>query len=124
MSNPVDRRTQVRFKIPESEIYYKLNGSFSFLNRYVGPMDLIDISKSGAGFFGMPPLNKNDVVRLQIKLPEFEGLKLKGIVRWTRDDPETGALRIGIQFSPFGTGREYNSLQMLETLGKLSEQFN
>lgn len=124
MSNPVDRRTQVRFKIPESEIYYKLNGSFSFINRYVGPTNLIDISKSGAGFFGMPPINKNDVVRILIKLPEFEGLKLKGIVRWASEDGESGGLRIGVQFSPFGNSREYNSVKMLETLGKLSEKFN
>ena len=66
MNKKNNRRTLDRMHIPDSSVYYKPDTQMYIFNRYIGPEELIDISKSGAGFEISHDLSKNDYITLKI----------------------------------------------------------
>jgi len=119
-----DKRKQTRLRIPESKIRYKHDLGFSLFNQYIGPGDLMDISKSGAGFVISRPVNLEDLIKVKIHIPGEKNLILRGQVKWVEPDTETGRHRVGMQFAPYGYRREYNSLNKLTRLKHLSQIYH
>lgn len=123
MSEDKDRRTQIRFQIPDASLYIKHSDFISMISGYKGPQNVIDLSKSGAGLFYNKPVKKGEVVKIMLEFPDQQKLTLKGEIRWISEDSEDGMNRIGIQFFPFGYNRPYNSLDNLKRLNSLNEKY-
>jgi hypothetical protein len=123
MTSKKNRRNLDRIKIPDGSVYYKPDTQMYIFNRYIGPENLIDISKSGAGFKISHDLHKNDYVMLKVILPGEKNLTLQGHIKWVLNDNDDGKNRVGIQFSPYGYDRKYNSYDKLKQLGKLSVKY-
>jgi hypothetical protein len=122
MQNNHDRRTQPRIQIQNSSVLYKNPGILNLFYGYSGPGELVDISKSGAGFTVLKAMNKNEQIRVKIFIPGEKEFLLHGEVRWVMDNTHSGNNRIGMQFSPFGSRRHYNSPESLTRLGGLIEK--
>ena len=119
-----ERRAQDRLELRESEVYFKQNGLMRTFNRYLGPKEMIDISKSGMGFVTTLPVSLSETVRVKVKIPGEPVLKLQGEVRWVKEADDENEKRIGVQFMPFGNGRRYNSPVSLVQLSLLSGKDN
>lgn len=116
-----DKRTQIRLQIPESRVKYKSEVGFTLFNQYLGPGQLLDISKSGAGFTLNHLLHEEEPIKVKISIPGEKSLILRGTVRWVDTDSGSGNHRIGMQFAPYGYRREYNSPAKLIRLGHLNQ---
>ena len=119
-----DKRTQIRMRIPDSKVKYKQLLGFTIFNQYLGPGELLDISKSGAGFVIRDPINLDIPVKVKIHIPGEKLLILIGQIKWIEQDAASGRHRVGMQFSPYGHRRDYNAPNKLSRLGKLSQNFN
>jgi len=122
MRNNFDRRTQPRIIIQNSSVLYRNQGMLNLFYRYSGPSELVDISKSGAGFKVQKAVNTYEHIRVKIFIPGEKEYLLHGEVRWIMDTTPLGNNRIGIQFSPFGYRSHYNSPESLIRLGRLIEK--
>ena len=60
---------------------------------------------------------------LQIIVPGEEKFSVRGQIVWTNKGHMQGSGLAGIQFSPFGEGKPYNSFKTRKTLEKLTEQY-
>jgi hypothetical protein len=123
MNRKDNRRTIDRINIPDGSIYYKPDTQMYIFNRYVGPESLIDISKSGAGFTISHDLNKNDYVMVKFIIPGEKNITLHGHIKWVSVEEEKGKHRVGMQFSPYGYDKKYNSYDKLKRLGKLNSKY-
>ena len=119
-----ERRAQDRLQLRESEVFFKQNGLLRTFNKYLGPREMIDISKSGMGFITTLSVMLHETVRVKVKIPGEPVLKLQGEVRWVADSDNVNEKRIGVQFMPFGNGRRYNSPVSLVRLSLLSGKYN
>jgi len=124
MSDAPDRRAQDRLEIDGGKVYYKMSFASDLFGRYQGPLDLIDISKSGSGFIAYPPIYNNDGIKIKVKFPGEKALNLKAKVMWTAENQDGKTIRIGVMFMPFGSRREYNPPGNLARLNKLNEKYN
>jgi len=123
MYQPSDRRTQLRIEIPEATTYTKNEKWLSIMSFYEGPGRLLDLSKGGAGFETVRQVEKDDLMRVKISIPGEESLVLKGKVRWTAPVEWNGKTRVGIQFTPYGRQKQFNSPFALASLQVLQERY-
>ena len=85
-------------------------------------MDLKNLSKSGVCLQIKNGINKGDRLTIQLVLPGNDKIELKGQVRWKADT--VGQFNeVGIQFEPFGVGRNFNPLTSLEKLRNISDEY-
>jgi hypothetical protein len=119
-----DKRTQVRLRIPNGRVRYKNALAFGLFHTYIGPGELLDISKSGAGFIIGQPLDLEELIKVKIHIPGEKSLILRGQVRWVEADTGSGRHRVGMQFAPYGYRRDYNSPNKLTRLGRLGEIYH
>ncbi len=116
-----DKRTQIRLRIQDGRLKYKHDLGFTMFSQYKESGDLLDISKSGAGFLITKPLNLQDLIKVKILIPGEQSLVLRGQVRWIGAEKVSGKQRVGMQFAPYGNRRDYNSPNKLARLSRLSE---
>ena len=120
MNQISDKRTQPRISFSNTPVSIKRSKLFNNLFFYYENNELIDLSKSGAGLISSKPLNKGDAIKIKVKFPEDKNLDLKGTIRWANPLNSNNSVRIGMQFNPFGSNRNYNSLENLERLNILT----
>jgi hypothetical protein len=124
MSEKSERRSLNRIEIPSAEIFYKPKKRLNILTILIGPTDLINISKSGACFISKNPINKGSDVLLKIVLPIKDPIILKANTVWTSANHEPGQMLVGVQFTPFGEGKRYNSFETMKELEQLYSSYN
>ncbi len=116
-----ERRAFKRFKVPDGQVFYKKQKGFALLNKFNGPAPMKDISKSGVCFNVEKSLREGEIVVMQIIIPGFEKVQIKGEIRWIGPQHEVGATFTGLQFLPFGIKSQFNSLETLEKLRAITE---
>jgi len=119
-----DKRTQIRFRIPKGRLKYKHDIGFTAFSQYEETGDLLDISKSGAGFLSTKPLYLQDLIKIKILIPGEQNLVLRGQVKWVVANKVSGRQRVGMQFAPYGNRRDYNAPNKLARLSHLSEIYH
>ena len=117
-----ERRACKRIVIPDGQVYYKKQKRVSLLRKYSGPVPMKDISKSGICFSTKDTLQTGEIVLLEILLPGYDSIRLKGEIRWINIDSTAGATFTGLQFLPFGVKKHFNSLDSLNKLRSITEQ--
>ncbi len=86
------------------------------------PVPVKDLSKSGISFFLNGKMNYGDPIMMKIAFPDGMNLKLKGHIRWLKDQENQNSNTVGIQFFPFGNSRYYNPLNALDYLRSMDGQ--
>ena len=119
MEDKSERRNLERYFIPGAEVLYKQKRSFAIFDRFQGPNPLKDIHKGGACFRADAGFIPGIQVELKIKVPGEKSLRVQGQIVWRSD------LNLaGIQFLPFGKGKNCNSPLSLARLHLLTEQMH
>jgi len=93
----LERRHSDRFEIPGARVNYNLQ------NGNKAQMPLRNITHGGICFAVEHPLEKGDLVEIDIKLPGNAEIAVKGNVVWA------SKLDAAVQFLPFGTDERYNT---------------
>ena len=93
----LERRHSDRFEIPGARVNYCLQ------NGARAQMPLKNITHGGICFGVDHPLEKGDLVEVDIKLPGNAEIYVKGNVVWA------SKFDAAVQFLPFGTDERYNS---------------
>ena len=115
----MDRRFFTRIEVPGTKIQYKKVGSTKLFTALSKPGELKNISKSGLAFFAMEQLQSGDRLLLKVQFPDGKKLRLLGRIRWQDEYDDIEKFEVGVQFAPFGTRSEYNSLKDWDYLKSL-----
>ena len=107
-----ERRFTERFYIPEGIAYFRYLRRFRLIHNFNGPFPMYDIASNSARFECSREINIPSDIELRIKPPGYyEELRIKGKVIRQAGVKQQQARAYVIQFSPFGRGFQYNSLQ-------------
>jgi len=112
----LDRRIFTRVQIEGTKVQYKLASMRKFISILSKPVEVKDISKSGLSFYALETLNSGEQIYMKVKFPDGRHLNLRGRIRWQEIEDQQDAVRIGVQFAPFGSSNEYNSMKDWEYL--------
>jgi len=93
----LERRHSDRFEIPGARVNYCLKDGIEV------QMPLRNITHGGICFGIEQPLEKGELVEIDIKLPGNAEIYVKGNVVWA------SKMAAAVQFLPFGTDERYNS---------------
>ena len=118
-------RYATRIEIPGATICYSNISKKLFLSKtFSDKSELINISKSGASFFVNESLDFGEKLTMKFFFPDGNMFRLAGHVRWVKDTGQSINYNIGVLFSPFGNGKEYNppnALQYFKMVHKLDK---
>ena len=117
----MERRSLKRIQVPGAKVRLKKSSGLGVFNLLSKESAIIDISKSGLSFEINDDFHSGDIIYIRITFPDGKSFNLKGKIRWFTDDVSECS-RVGIQFHPFGSGRNYNSLKALEYLRNMDGQ--
>ena len=122
----IERRICQRFKIPGATVSYrkeKLLSSRTKIDEEFCPV--LDLSRGGVRFLTQKPVKFKSKVTLQLSIPgERIPLNLKGRVRWsTFNAGKSYKYQAGVQFSPYGLGKNQNVPQVLTKIVALEQKF-
>jgi len=113
--NNLDRRNQDRFTIPGAKVLYKA------ADKSMAVSPLVDISKSSIRFELTKDIAERPFINLELIVTSMGRITLKGRVVWDSYIDSESKKHIAIQFSPFGTWDDYNTL---ESFASIIELFN
>ncbi len=117
-----EKRTCHRFEVPGSSLMYKKIGLL-FNKPYIPAVRLYNISKGGVAFACDEELKTDKEMIIKISIPNEKDLELLAIVLWQRDSSDGISLATGVSFAAFGTGPNTNSMDILNILRRLDEQY-
>lgn len=112
----MDRRIFTRVRIEGTKVQYKLANMRKFISVLSKPVEVKDISKSGLSFYTLESLNSGEQIYMKVKFPDGKHLNLRGRIRWQEEEDHEDTFRIGVQFAPFGSSSDYNSMKDWEYL--------
>ena len=81
---------------------------------------LQNISASGFCILSDYQLKRGDAIHLILSVPDRKNIFIKGTVSWISPSGEKDSYFVGGQFQAFGTGKKYNSYDILEQLRQYS----
>lgn len=123
MTSKNEKRAFERISIPGAIVTFRKQNKLGFLENFSKPMPLFNLTKSGICFASERRLFKGEPLCIDIKIPGEEKLRLYGKIRWIKDESPAQECLIGAQFSAFGKGSDYNSLQSLDRLRILHRKY-
>jgi PilZ domain len=107
----LERRHSDRFEIPGARVNYYLKDGKE------GQMPLRNITHGGICFGIEDPLEKGDLVEVNIKLPGQCEIFVKGNVVWA------SKMAAAVQFLPFGTDERYNSFTSYQKIKEVLTEY-
>lgn len=116
----MDRRLLIRVQIPGAQVRVKKAGSNILFSGLSKPLAILNLSKSGLCFQTAKKLDNGDNIQMKLFFPDGININLKGHIRWNSDRSNSDPRAVGIQFSPFGTSSNYNSIAALDYLRSLN----
>lgn len=119
MAEKTERRALNRFSVPGSMVLYKKDERMKIFQRFSNLSELKNMSKSGVCMKVKNGIKKGERLQLQLVFPDEDKVEIKGHVRWKLPEND-GYNNVGIQFAPFGNGKNLNSVSSLEKLRELS----
>jgi hypothetical protein len=112
----IDRRHLKRFKVPDSEIEYKVG------ENNTSRVPLSDITKISVRFEVEHDINAGDMIELEIMIPKKKKISVKGKVVRTSDPDADVKPFAAVQFIPFGSDERYNTMKSYKQLSELSDE--
>lgn len=123
MSDPKERRFYERISIPGAVVSYRTKKRFNWFNGFAGPVPMKDITKSGICFKIQTPLTEGRTVEIKVNIPGHVSFGVMGNIVWANQTAVSDEAYAGVQFKPFGKGRQYNSFRTHEQLEHITRQF-
>lgn len=118
-----ERRELKRFNIPGARIKYTQEAGFQNSMGYSGNGKLIDISIKGVRFETEHDLSVGAIINLELIISNRPVIKLAGYVLWVIAGNENVLSQAVVQFYTFGEGKEYNSIESMNALEELTNEF-
>ena len=118
-----ERRHLERFSIPGAKTLYKIQKKINLFNRFNGPTELKDLTKHGACIEIREDLPPGSMLIMQIIIPGQVKFNVRGQIVWRSKSQVQSLGFAGIQFSPYGGRKPYNSFKTRETLEQLTQQY-
>ncbi len=122
MTKNSERRALPRFGIPDSTVLYKKNEGLKLFQRYSNISNLVNLTKSGMCLQIKNGIKPGERVKIQLDFPGVKKMEVKGHVRW-KSSAEDNFNNIGIQFEPLKKKKKLNSVDCLEKLREISENY-
>jgi Tfp pilus assembly protein PilZ len=122
-----ERRACVRFVVPGATVSYRIQG---YLFRVFAPSDegcpVLDLGKGGLSFLTNRVLRAGQKITLLLSFSDSkEPVALEGrIVHAGMNREMSYKYRAGVQFNPFGTGKNANPLEVLKRLDDLEKTYS
>jgi hypothetical protein len=110
------------FEIPGARARYRSAGFPSSLTGFSGLYPLLNLGKGGLAFECQRKLAPGKKIKVQLVVPGFDPINVRGWVGWRRHDPREMTDVVIVHFLPFG-GWGGNSAEVLEMLKQLEDQF-
>jgi len=123
---PEEKRLSPRFKIPGATVSYRIRRLFFKKKNYDEEFcPLQDLSRGGVRFVCRRKLKPKTRLFLQLSIPgERTPLLLLGEVRWSsKNSNESYPFQVGIQFNPYGQGKNLNYPGNLVKIISLEHKF-
>ena len=124
--NPVERRKCIRFAIPGSSLSFKPDNSDKVKVEYGEEFcPVADISRGGIRFLCKNSITLDSPINLKIAIPgEQIPLMLSGVVKWIGTSAgKNYSYQIGVQFYPYGEGKNQNYPGALVKIIALEQKF-
>ena len=96
----------------------------NFFHKYSPPHRLVNINKSGLSFEADHQISPGMLLFLKIIIPGEKKICLKGRMVWIAAKQKMGNYLTGIQFLPFGKGKQYNSFLSHDKLQRLTTKYS
>lgn len=116
----MDRRLLTRIQIPGARVQVKKTGSTTLFSGLSKAQDIVNLSKSGLCFQTSKKFDRGENLNMKLSFPDGRNINLKGQIRWQNIQHSNSDYAVGIQFSPFGTASNYNSIAALDYLRSLN----
>ena len=111
-----------RTHLPGTLLKYRQLNNVGFFPLLSKPVEVCDFSKSGICFYGDGSIQDGDHVLMKVIFPDGKKLRLKGEIRWAKENTSLNHFRYGVQFFPFGYGGKYNRPEALNILREKTGQ--
>jgi hypothetical protein len=120
----VEKRACKRFIVPDAKVRYKKPGLLLLLRGFSEPMPVRNLSKGGLSFECDETFPHDQEMTFQLLVPMETPVEIRGQKKWHRAC-QSGNYRydIGIQFSPFGSRRGFNTREALDRLRALDKMY-
>jgi hypothetical protein len=113
-----ERRYLDRIGIPGAEVEYRLDNGDS------AKVKIIDFTKISIRFFVKHTVCEGDYLELLIKVKDKYEIFVKGHVIWTLPEGKDRNATAVVQFLPFGTNEQINSIESYEQLSQLEKEYS
>ena len=120
MTDFKERRNYPRVRVEGAQVAYKRKAGFDLFNRYSPTLQMKDLAKGGICFETGLQLERGLIVEIKLALPGEKTINVKGKIVWS-EDSEDGNTFAGVQFLPFGKGKQYNSFECWEKLEDITK---
>lgn len=123
MKPQVEARAEKRIFIEGATVKYrKLNGN-AFSGKFTDHLQLKNLSQRGACFEIHHYLRNEDILLIEILIPDNDNIQARGVVRWTQINSWKGLTEAGVEFSQFGWGDPWNFTQYKSKLNNIIKQY-
>ena len=124
MAEEKDRRFLERIKIAGARVAFRTSSEKGLFSRYSEPMPVEDITWNSLRFSTNHFLKSGDPVDLEVLIPGENKIKVKGHLVWTSRKPDDQTNYAVVQLLPFGSGKQYNSLNIRQKLKGLIKKYS
>jgi hypothetical protein len=123
MADKKERRFHERVKIEGAQVSYRCTKEKSLFGRFSHPMPLEDMTWSSVRFVTEEYLKSGEAVDLEMKIPGENKIKVKGQLIWSEQKPDDETNYAVVQLMPFGSGKQYNPLNIRNKLKYLITKY-
>ncbi len=121
-----ERRECLRFYVPGMTLSYMVRGILGFSSGgKEEDLPVTELSKGGLRFFSDLKIREGRRIDLEVQIPDDgESLSITGIVKWILPAPSRSyRYQVGVQFLPYGEGRNRNPRKVLEKISVLESEY-
>jgi hypothetical protein len=125
----VEKRVCKRFEIPGTTLNYSLKKTSASEQKDTESWDqefcpVLDISCGGIKFRGKKSIKINSEIIVKAFIPgERTPLLLQGEVRWLSTEENKEMFEVGVQFKPYGEGKDQNYPGLMVKLLELEHKY-
>lgn len=125
----IERRVCKRFEVPGTTVNYSLKETSETEKKNSELWDeefcpVLDISCGGIRYQGKKAIEINSEITVKIFMPgERNPLLLQGEVRWLSTEENKKIFQVGVQFNPYGEGKNQNYPGLMVKLLELERKY-
>lgn len=119
MGQQDERRRFPRFEVPEGKARWKETDLSVAVQGFSASHRVMNLSEGGLAFVCEEELSEGQDLLVQLQGPNKMRVDLLAQVRWRERPPGASDTLVGVEFKPFGKGKDSNSLEALGILTEL-----